>query len=74
MIAKLVRFALRFKRVRAEAVQCLAYDLRQKRKAERREKKFILRKRSYCCNCKFFGTAMCDSRYTRGWCRKFEEK
>ena len=46
MIAKLVRLALRFKRVRAEAVKCLAYELRQKREAERRERKFGRRKRN----------------------------
>ena len=74
MIAKLVRFALRFKRVRAEAVKCLVYDLSQKREAERRERKFGRRKRNYCFDCQYFGTAMCDSRNPRGWCRKFEEK
>ena len=37
MIANLVRFALRFKRVRAEAMKCLAYYISQKREADRRE-------------------------------------
>lgn len=60
MIAKFVRFVLRFKRVRAEAVKCLAYELRQKREAERRERKFSRMKRNYCYDCKFFRTSMCD--------------
>lgn len=74
MIANLVMFALRFKRVREEAMKCLAYYISQKREAERRERKFSRRNRNYCYDCKFFRTAMCDSRNTRGWCRKFEEK
>ena len=55
-------------------MKCLVYDLSQKREAERRERKFGRRKRNYCFDCQYFGTAMCDSRNPRGWCRKFEEK
>jgi len=77
-----VALVLRVRRFRTIAIRRLAYEIRQRNAAERREKQEARRARrrelragrKTCSQCAFFGTAACDSRNVRGWCRKFEEK
>lgn len=83
MIADIiVSLCLRAKWFRTRAIKSLSCDIRRRLADERREKQEARRakrremrsSRKHCTDCVYFGGAICNSRNSHGWCRKFEEK